>query len=148
MKTRATIIISLSLMLIALIAAMPMQAQATSIDNAKWEGVDSDDGKWEISWDTVTGENYAWLNFNDCGVTSVWLAVSDSNLSFERVNEKTHMKFPPLNNNIAGQTCNLQVVVQSCVTVTTTTWTEAGSSTSTSTNCNKPQAYIDVTFPN
>ena len=148
-KIKAAVIM---IALIVVFAALPAQAQSTSVDNLEWEGIDSDSGKWELSWDTTVGENYAWLNIKECGVTSVWTAVSSTTMEFSRVDEKTHMKFPALRSDPAGYTCRFQVIVRSCATVTTTTttWTEeAGntSTTSTSTQCNKPLAYLDVSFP-
>lgn len=144
MKTRKTIIISLSIALIVLIATISLQAQSTSISNLKWEGVDSDDGKWELSWDTTIGENYAWLRYRDCGVTSVFLLIS-SNLEFSREGNKTHLKFPPVINNTSGQTCEFRVTVRSCVTVTV--WSDEVGYT-TEERCNYPSAREEVTFPN
>lgn len=142
MKIRTTFaIISLLIVLIALIATISLQAQTNNsitVDNFAWEGVDSDSGKWELSWDTVAGTDWVWLRFKDCGFNNTWTKIN--NLEYSRVNDKTHVQFPPLSNNVAGETCRFKVLVRVC--------TNTDKSGSTTSCAYSSWSETSVTFPN
>ena len=109
MKNRSrVIIISLLLTGIALLAALT--ALAAAVPDFKWEGVDSDSGRWEFSWQTVTGEYWATVQYETNPDT--WTTLN--NLQWARVGNRTHVTSPALSNDPAGQTFTFRAKVKGC----------------------------------
>ena len=105
---RIFVLISLLLALITLFAALP--ALAADVPDFKWEGVDSDSGRWEFSWQTVTGEYWATVQYETNPDT--WATLN--NLQWARVGNRTHVTSPALSNNPAGQTFTFRAKVKGC----------------------------------
>lgn len=102
---RIAIIISLC---IVLIAALPALAEA--VPELKWEGVDSDTGRWEFSWKTTDGEYWATVQYETNPDT--WTTLS--NLQWAREGDRTHVSSPALSNNPSGETFNFRMKVKAC----------------------------------
>ncbi len=102
---RIAIIISL---FIVLIAALPALAEA--VPELKWEGVDSDTGRWEFSWKTTTGEYWATVQYESD--PDFWTTLS--NLQWSREGDRTHVSSPPLSNAPSGLTFNFRMKVKAC----------------------------------
>jgi len=69
----------LILALFVLSAALPLQAQ--SISNLTYDGVNSNTGKMELSWDNVADMTGAKVQIKGGGITDVWINVSNLRIS-------------------------------------------------------------------
>ena len=116
MKTRSAIIISLSLMLIALVAALPLQAQSSDKpEDFKYDGMSSS-GNLNFSWKTADDEvNAAALQFVGGDITSVWLSVWINNHWFD--DGRSNITTAPLTSSpsdLSGNTLKFQVRAWIC----------------------------------
>ena len=105
---RNFVLISLLLTGIALFAALP--AHAADVPEFKWEGVDSDSGRWQFSWKTPNGEYWAQLQFETNPDT--WATLS--NLQWSRSGQRTNVSSPALHNNPSGKTFKFRALVKAC----------------------------------
>ncbi len=107
-KRRVTVISSLFIALIAFFAVLT--ALAAAVPDFKWEGVDSDSGRWEFSWQTVNGEYWATVQYETNPDT--WTTLS--NLQWARKGNRTHVTSPALSNDPSGQTFTFRAKVKGC----------------------------------
>ncbi len=105
---RGTVISRLLIVLFALFAALT--ALAAAVPDFKWEGVDSDSGRWEFSWQTVTGEY--WATVQQETSPDIWNTLS--NLQWARVGNRTHVTSPALSSDPSGQTFTFRAKVKGC----------------------------------
>ncbi len=120
--------------LILLLAALPIQVQAASVDNLQFAvqtwtvqylGGSTTYHKWELSWDTLLNQDSAFVQFKGGGVTDVWTTVSSSSAFGP---QRSSELFDPLSNNPSGKTFQFRVKVSTCTrsgavtTCTSTDW--------------------------
>ena len=106
LKRRASF--RLFVVLALVFAALPALAEA--VPDLKWEGVDSDTGRWKFSWETTTGEYWATVQYETNPDT--WTTLS--NLQWSREGSRTLVSSPALSNDPSGQTFNFRVKVKAC----------------------------------
>ena len=85
MKTRSIFaVISLSLALIVLFAALPLQAQTNSnvtISNFSYDGIDASTHQFTFSWDTITNSSVGRFQVKGDCLSSTWLGIPQSGYS-------------------------------------------------------------------
>lgn len=116
MKTRrAFAFISLTLALIALFAALPMQAQSSDKpEDFKYDGMSSS-GDLNFSWKTADNEVYAAMQFVGGGITKVYLSLWIENHWFD--DDRTKITTKPLTASpadLSGQTVKFQALAWIC----------------------------------
>ncbi len=123
MFTRETVrntgrIISLALLALALIAALPLLAQTnddndTAVEDFTFEELHTD-GQLKFSWETADNEVYdtTSFRFKGGGVTNVWTASYLTGLSYS--DGRTRIQVPALTNDYSGKTFQFSVSVNIC----------------------------------
>ena len=134
-------VIGIALALLLLLAALPLQAQNTTLNNVEFEvntwtvqariGPSQTVTKWQLSWDTLPNQTGGGAQYKGGGITDVWTTVWGD---YAWGPSRTVLSFDPLSGNPSG-TFNFRVDATTC--------TRSGNVT---TCIETDYAYIDHSF--
>ena len=114
-RPKFTMRLSIALAVIALFAALSLQAQSSSPEDFRYDGADSS-GQLTFSWKTDGDEVGAILQFTGGGISNVWLSVWLNSHSFN--NERSVIQTESLTENfsdLSGKTLSFRVQTDICV---------------------------------